>query len=106
MLQDAYFLSLTYRYEDENGEYEVHYPKIILYIVRNSLPKCKATRTDSMTVNFGMGEFDIFESPQTKTIREKEYEMTLEEIEEKLGYKVKIVEKKERRINNDKTRIQ
>ena len=59
------------------------------------------------TVNLGFGRFDCLygEDPKgvatdavgiffVETIKEKTQEMTLEEIEKKLGYKVKIVSKK------------
>ena len=75
--QDGYghwFLKLVYTYEDEDGTHEFTYPKVDLPFDQASIPYHFEVPTDD---NFFIEL------------------MTLEEVEEKLGYKVKIVSNKD-----------
>lgn len=111
---DRWYLKLIYKYEDENGKHTVVIPKTSIPFSQRYLPVIKSSPSyneyllecpymdcrDSMmlyksTCNLaserGVKEpacyFDIITEYATK-------EMTLDEIEKELGYKVKIVNKK------------
>lgn len=104
----GYFLSATYRLESESDVRELNIPRIRLPIKSNDLT-IKDTRGIScwndrhMVADLGFGfltmgclERDGHYVYFTETvIEEKTHEMTLDEIEKKLGYKVKIINKKE-----------
>lgn len=107
----TWYLTLTYKYEDEKGEHIVEIPKAALPFVQGRLPSIKSepfylgTRTsidcnDSITLYEAVSTltskqglkvlgcyFDIVTKPVFR-------EMTLDEIEKKLGYKVKIIDEK------------
>ena len=109
-----WYLNLIYKYENENGKHTVVIPKASLPFNQQCLPVIRSSPSyneyflerpyidcvDSMmlykstcdlAIERGVKEpayyFDIITEYATK-------EMTLDEIEEKLGYKVKIVNKK------------
>lgn len=107
----GYYLDVTYEYEDNRGYYEMHFPHARLPFYEKDMP----------TLNRGMGIGWYSDSPNVslydntlqlakgkskheekgeyyytiKTLKEKHHEMTLEEVEKKLGYKIKLVTKKE-----------
>ena len=98
----CYYLGAKYRIEDENSIRELRIPKMLLNVRPNNV----IIRHDKLClmpeVNIGFGYMPlVYEDPRNKifytetVIEEKTHEMTLDEIEEKLGYKVKIVSKKE-----------
>lgn len=111
---DCWYLKLIYKYEDENGKHTVVIPKTSIPFNQRYLPVIKSSPSyneylfecpyidcsDSMMLykstcdlasERGVKEpacyFDIVTEYATK-------EMTLDEIEKELGYKVKIVNKK------------
>jgi hypothetical protein len=96
-----YYLSATLLHEDEKGYYEINVPKIPLHISKEiNLTHSIETNTyvpyEYATIDLGFGELDIFKDDDgnffTATcIEEKTHEMTIDEIEKKLGYKIKIV---------------
>lgn len=103
-------LKLTYTYEKEDGIHMIIIPKVDTTIQVNFMPPWESHYCDLSTVNFintGDINFPVCESciPEfdninhvyfaDKLIKPKPREMTLKEIEEKLGYKVKIVNKGE-----------
>lgn len=116
--EDKYwYLRLIYKYEDEKGKHTVVIPKVATPFAQGSLPIIKSTPSynnclfeclhidcsDSMTlydsvcdlaIERGVKEpscyFDIITEYVTK-------EMTLEEIEKELGYKVKIVNRENKK---------
>ena len=104
----GYFLSATYRLESESDVRELNIPRIRLPIKSNDLT-IKDTRGLScwndryMVADLGFGyltmgclKTDDHDVYFTETvIEEKTHEMTLDDIEKKLGYKVKIINKKE-----------
>ena len=97
----GYCLDVTYRVERSEDIVDVNIPWVRLPIMNDYLtikterfPHCSVVST-----NFGLGELEVIhnigEAVYTiKTIKTKTKEMTLEEIEKKLGHKVKIVSDK------------
>ena len=85
---NKYVLCLTYKYHDEYGN--THETVI------DNVPLPLYNHVDAITINVGFGEQDV-RPDFTYIDRIVEYatkEMTIEEIENKLGHKVKIVNKK------------
>lgn len=111
----CYYLGAKYRIENENSIRELHIPKMFLnvrpnnVIIRHAQESSEFPNADGLyelclrpEVNIGFGYMPLaYEDPRNKifytetVIEEKTHEMTLDDIEEKLGYKVKIVSKKE-----------
>lgn len=109
----SFYLDVTYEFENPYGIFELHIPRIRMdkYFRPHTLPNIKRETDeaaldsingpyiDSVSLmNFGLflkcdGCIDF----EIKTIKEKVPEMTLEDIEKELGYKVKIVSGKKRR---------
>lgn len=112
-----YYLSLNYIYEDDNSIKEFEIPKVKLPFSKNSFLNIKSDYYDSygrvdhyLIVNnanfelcraecsmegvFGEHEF-VF-----KTIEKKATEMTISEIEKRLGYKIKIVSEDKKESKN------
>lgn len=109
------YLKLVYEYEDDHGVYELIIPKIDLDIRTDFLPAIENYEpwTGSTTLTFykirlGSNIFDLLrgdvefkKNGKTLTcekaayavniLKEKPQEMTIAEIEKKLGYKVKLV---------------
>lgn len=101
---DGYFLRATYQFEDERGIWEETYPRICLPICTSSRPmiNCQfgsSACANNITVDLGFGELPLKEIrknvyAERKLIKEKIHDMTISEIEEKLGYKIKIIGEK------------
>ena len=113
---EDWFLKLVYTYDDDKGKHELIYPKVELpfgmcripYIVNNSDGDF-ICMLNSHT--FGYDAYchireGAIKDPRTGEelpkctvadilVEPKVHEMTLEEVEEKLGYKVKIVSNKD-----------
>lgn len=97
-------LVVTYEVEKRNGTYRriidipIYFedsPKFVSYVRRDSM-----FRGCDYEINLGFGDLKGFAYDRDKLvteilIKERAEEMTIEEIERKLGYKVKIVNKKE-----------
>lgn len=97
-------LVVTYEIEKKDGTYYhiidipiyfENYPRIISCLKRDSM-----FRGCDYEINLGFGDLKGFAYDSDKLvtevlIKERVEEMTIEEIEKKLGYKVKIVNKKE-----------
>lgn len=104
---DLWYLKLVFGCEDEKGKYEVIFPKVSLPISQYHIPLIEdrygdttyiscddemrlfdgtSTLAESKGVNTSACVFKILTEP-------KVHEMTLDEIEKKLGYKIKIVNK-------------
>lgn len=102
----AYYLSLEYLLEDENKVEKLTIPRAKIPIDDGFYPVLVHS-TPTFSTYFGGGRvslnsgyeghrFELKADPngnlfKFETIKEKEHEMTIEEIEKKLGYKVKIV---------------
>lgn len=110
------YLELVYEYENESGKYKLIIPKIDLEICTERLPKFSQESgfinpryiADLGGIHYDLCSTDVRcrdkdgklryvpdSSYVTVLLEEKKHEMTLEEIEKKLGYKVKIVSEKE-----------
>ena len=99
-----YFLTLTYQGKDDKGNIHENifkhvplplysYPRYISFYLSTD---CTQNVTD---MDFGFGSISLFSNTFEVTDRIVEYatkEMTLEEIEKKLGHKIKIVTEKEK----------
>lgn len=109
-----WYLKLIYKYEDEKGKHTVAIPKAEVpfgqrYIPNINMPfnsyECSPKNPAYIFCNNSMSLYDsVFELATERGVKNKgcyfdiitEYavkEMTLDEIEKKLGYKVKIVNK-------------
>lgn len=99
----CYYLGAKYLIEDDNAVRELHIPRMFLNISLDSvIVKDEFNPGKNPEADIGFGYLPIVcEDPRNmvyysiSTIKEKPHEMTLEEIEKKLGYKVKIVSKQE-----------
>lgn len=101
---DQYYLAALFDQEDENGFYELSVPRILFPIAPNcsmDVDTCTTLfgeRYDYVAVDFGIVRLyaESFDNERNfytkKLISEKVHEMTLEEIEKELGYKVKLKE--------------
>lgn len=106
---DQYYFNLTYEYEDEKGIHERTIPKIrfpytLIHIpfINSHISVCEDCRR-YIDIDDELEVLDTNEYIDgtkctgiysiDKLIKPKVHEMTLEEIEKKLGYSVKIVSK-------------
>ena len=94
---NSYVINISYRHTDRVGNVDIisirdlpitidPYP-----IVNRNLSSCYGCET---SINLGFGSLDFYQgitSHETRRIHTVTKEMTIEEIEEKLGYKIKIV---------------
>lgn len=96
-----YFLSAIYEYGVVNDIYECIFPKIHLPMTLDKFPIANsATKpnnewfSDTNTINLGFGDLPLCKNKTGYEFicKHKVREMTLSEIEKKLGYKIKIVE--------------
>lgn len=99
-----YYFSAKYRLEDRFGIREIHFPKILAPISIDYVAITGGIYTPcSEVATVDLGQVETYAYPGGEhnaifaetVIEEKTHEMTLDEIEKKLGYKVKIVNKKE-----------
>ena len=102
------YMSLTYEIEDEHVIKEIHIPKIATCIPMDKELSISHSnncygRILDVELNAGSMHYQLFRAKTEdaedvyvteKILYEKPTEMTLEEIEKKLGYKVKIVSEK------------
>lgn len=88
-----YYLNLTYEGEDEIGNtHRSTIEKIKLPLYKNSTRISSRLFQDSyIMVDVGFGFVPVFGDVKDEIICYAEKEMTIREIEEKLGHKVKIV---------------
>lgn len=102
-IRNCWYLSASYLCEDESEVYQIDIPNILLPILTDYLPTLTQGGSDPrdwhMAIDLGVGELEVCKDKNgvyyTKTVKEyKTKEMTIEEIEKKLGYKVKIVNNK------------
>ena len=91
----AYYLSATYTQEDGPNKYELEVPRIYLPLRQEPDIKSYMLGEHEGLINLGFGELTMRKVDgyyyKVTTIQK---ELTLEEIEKRLGYKVKIVSKK------------
>lgn len=101
---DKYYLAALFGQEDKKGFYELSVPKILLPIAPNCSVDVDIGTTifgvpyNTVTVDFGIVRLyaEPFDNERNfytkKLISRKAHEMTLEEIERELGYKIKLKE--------------
>lgn len=98
----TYYLTAVYEVENESGIYELTIPKIDLP-VRNGIPDMTVEHNwygeDHTEINLGFGDLELLHDSGrpawfAKCVKEKTHELTMAEIEKKLGYKIKIVSEK------------
>ena len=90
-----YYLSAKYHVDEEHRTKECIFPKIILPVDQTHAPLITACARERETnVDIGFGSLPVPVPPIEKVIEEKVQELTVEEIEKKLGHKIKIVNKK------------
>lgn len=108
-------LALTYEYEAKDGIHEFHIPKLALRISDKDIPSIETSHymrhDDEVYADVGFHKYRLFKTEfdvpdkfgESHTIngcvadclvKEIPKEITLEEIEKRLGYKVKIVSEK------------
>lgn len=96
---DHRYLELCFKFENDNGVYEGHINKIPFDITISSIEQCSSNGLygDGFYVYTNLSsKMKVFRDNNgdfmtIKCIEEKVHEMTIEEIEKKLGYKVSIV---------------
>lgn len=89
-----YFAHIVYRYEDAKGLWELTVPKLHIPLKPYSFKIKTDTAEGPIDIDFGKWRMypvdgDIY--AENVLISEKIHDMTVEEIEEKLGYRVRIV---------------
>ena len=103
------YLKLSYTYEDDDGTREITFPKIDLGFYEEQIPSydrhiglytSKSIILNRYGKSFDLCNVEVSDIKDSvccidKLIKPAVKEMTLEEIEKKLGYPVKIVNKKE-----------
>lgn len=95
-----FYLSLTYIYQDNKKNiHKIDIPKINLSLENPSLNLLSSNypKIDFGDMNFVIEKNEKGEILTDKIIKYHYEEMTIEEIQEKLGYKIKIVDKKEKK---------
>lgn len=99
---DEYFLRLEYDYENCSRNYKIVFPKVVIGIPTNRIPdfieeiSTNHASKPGKYLTFGSEEHlllpDEYGRYMYKIItKEKIHEMTIDEIEKELGYKIKIV---------------
>lgn len=104
-----WYMSLVYEYDGTDGLHQVTYPKVELPFTQNSIPKpieisfepaflmCKmnASLYDSDVKDPRNGEIYNHVVMTDILVEPKRHKLTLAEIEDRLGYKIEIVDKKD-----------
>lgn len=86
---DNFFLNVSFITDDNY--------RVVRWKVKVLLPFCKSGVTFTRSccgnslLNLGFGDLPCVADPEYEIIKEKKLDMTLEEIEERLGYKIRIV---------------
>lgn len=97
---NSYVINVSYRHTDGEGNVDIISIRdlpitIDPYPIVNHNVSCYECKT---SINLGFGSLDFYPgitSEEIRRIHTVTKEMTIEEIEEKLGYKIKIVNNKE-----------
>ena len=107
----SWYMRLIYGYEDEKGKHEVVFPKVNLPISTMAIPFYPLNDSNGSYIP-GLDQIpihkDTWHGAIARGIKESAYafdivtnpavqELTVEEIEKRLGYKVKIVSKEDSR---------
>ena len=102
---NSYVINVSYRHTDREGNVDIISIRdlpitIYPYPIINRNFSCYGCET-SINLGFGSLDFSEITSEEIHRIHTVTKEMTIEEIEEKLGYKIKIVNNKEGWCLND-----
>lgn len=108
----TWYMELQYEYEDESGVHRRYYPKVEFPFLCGNLPPEEFSSDrygrDELTISLFTNEVAVFRgnfsNPMTgqiisdvcvidNLIKPAFHEMTIEEIEKELGYKIKIINK-------------
>lgn len=89
---DDYFLNVSII--TDNKYRKLRYTAKLKLPLRPVETSISVSRWGATTLNLGFGELVCVGEPKIDVILEKKQDMTLEEIEKKLGYKVRIVNEK------------
>lgn len=95
-----FYLNLTYIYQDNKKNiHKINIPKINFLLENPSLNLLSSNypKIDFGDMNFTIEKNEKGEFLTDKIIKYHYKEMTIEEIQEQLGYKIKIVDKKEKK---------
>lgn len=87
--KDDYFMNVSMIIEDKYKK--LRYTTKLQLELKPDETSINISRWGSTTVNLGFGELPCVGEPKIDVILEKKQDMTLEEIEKKLGYKIRIV---------------
>lgn len=109
---ERWYLKLIYKYENENGKHTVIIPKAAIPFAQGSLPIIKSSSYNEylfehpyMNSDYPMSLYNsVCDLANERGVKQPSYyfdiiteyatkEMTIDEIEKELGYKVKIVNK-------------
>ena len=108
-----YYLRLKYIIEDDHKIEELEIPKVVIPVNSHALPhlnyECNYSGAEHCELCAGGGcdSIRVFKGDTseanhvyytTKTIKEKSIELTLSEIEKKLGYKIKIISEESKNV--------
>ena len=117
---ECWYLKLIYKYEDEDGnKHTVVIPKVLIPFSQQDLPVIKSSASCNeyflelphIDCSYSMMLYEsTCEIASERGVKEPDYyfniiteyatkEMTLDEIEKELGYKVKIINKKKGKTN-------
>lgn len=98
-----YYFNVDFDYEDDYAYYKGQIERIPfdfrLYSIKMQSADCLSNTTTKITANLGLhSDMEIYPNKKGEyftltVVKEKTHEMTIEDIEKKLGYKVKIVGK-------------
>lgn len=96
----GYYLSPKYRVETDRDVREIYIPKARINVKHHEIRVDHDPRSNNPVCDFGLGKLQMYVDDwgfvyRESVIEEKTKEMTLEEIEKKLGHKVKIVSREE-----------
>lgn len=94
----GYYLSPRYRVETSRDIKEIYIPKARLRIDGHQIMVEHDSRINNYITDLGFGKMNLYADDKGHVyyetiVEEKTKEMTLEEIEEQLGHKVKIITK-------------
>lgn len=90
--EDNYFLNVSMITDDKYRK--LRYTTKLKLPLRPAETSISVSRWGATTLNLGFGELVCVGEPKIDVILEKKQDMTLEEIEKKLGYKVRIINEK------------
>lgn len=87
--KDNYFLNVSIIIDDKYKK--LRYSTKLQLPLRSAEVSIGTNRWGITTLNLGFGELVCVDKPKINVIIEKKQDMTLEDIEKQLGYKVRIV---------------